>query len=169
MPEAPFIQQHAIPTEPKFLAKFWSINLKKFANFLSKPLSSKLLTFWTMSHQIQVVIYHREVSKKALLSVLDSKMTRFGAMSHHIQVVIYHPEGSQNGILKSLHFWGSPFLDPFCPDPRAICLKTWSPVQNPLFGPMSPRMQVTIYHIRWSFFNLFLFWVIFWIPSDGKS
>ena len=29
MPEAPFIQQHAIPTEPKFLAKFWSIKFEK--------------------------------------------------------------------------------------------------------------------------------------------
>ena len=111
-----------------------------------------------MSHQIQVVIYHREVSKKALLSVLDSKMTRFGAMSHHIQVVIYHPEGSQNGILKSLRFWGSPFLDPFCPDPRAICLKTWSPVQNPLFGPMSHDFQVTIYHLKGVPFQPFFIW-----------
>ena len=101
-----------------------------------------------MSHQIQVVIYHPEVSKKALLSVLDSKMTRFGAMSHQIQVVIYHPEGSQNGILKCVAFLGSPFLDPFCPDPRAICLKTWSPVQNPLFGPMSHQIQVVFYHLK---------------------
>ena len=85
-----------------------------------------------MLHQIQVAIYHPEVSRKALLSVLDSKMTRFGAMLRQIQVAIYHPEVSKNALPKSLHFWGSPFLDPFCPDPRAICLKTWSPVQNPL-------------------------------------
>ena len=100
-----------------------------------------------MLHQIQVAIYHPEVSKKTLLSVLDSKMTRFGAMLRQIQVAIYHPEVSKNALPKSLHFWGSPFLDPFCPDPRAICLKTWSPVQNPLFGPCYTisRLRFTIF------------------------
>ena len=84
-----------------------------------------------MSHQIQVVIYHREVSKKALLSVLDSKMTRFGAMSHHIQVVIYHPEGSQNGVPKSVTLFGVPVFGPVLP--RSSC----NLPQNMVPGPKS--------------------------------
>ena len=63
-----------------------------------------------MLHQIQVAIYHPEVSKKTLLSVLDFKMTRFGAMSPQNQVAIYHPEVSKKRLLKSVRFLGSPPL-----------------------------------------------------------
>ena len=66
--------------------------------------------------------------------------------------------GPKNALPKSLHFWGSPFLDPFCPDPRAICLKTWSPVQNPLFGPMSHQIQVVFYHLKGVPFQPFFIW-----------
>ena len=66
--------------------------------------------------------------------------------------------GSQKRLLKSVRFWGSPFLDPFCPDPRAICLKTWSPVQNPLFGPMSHHIQVVFYHLKGVPFQPFFIW-----------
>ena len=111
-----------------------------------------------MLHQIQVAIYHPEVSRKALLSVLDSKMTRFGAMLRQIQVAICHPEVSKNALPQNVRFWGSPFLDPFCPDPHAICLKTWSPVQNPLFGPMSHDFLSTFYHLKGVPFQPFFIW-----------
>ena len=70
---------------------------------------------------------------------------------------------------KSLHFWGSPFWDPFCPDPHAICLKTWYTVQNPLLGPCHTISSVRFTIWRGSHFNLFLFGVTFWTPSDGKT
>ena len=122
-----------------------------------------------MLHQIQVAIYHPEVSRKALLSVLDSKMTRFGAMLRQIQVAIYHPEGSQNGVPKSVTLFGVPVFGPVLP--RSSCNLPQNMVPGPksTFWTMLHDFQVTIYHIRWSFFNLFLFGVTFWTPSDGKT
>ncbi len=109
-----------------------------------------------MSHQIQTVIYHPEVSRKSLLSILDSQMTPFWG---HVTPDPYH-ELPSRGVPKrgpqiSSRFWGSPFWDPFCPDPLAICLKTWSPVQNPLFGPCHLITSVCFTIWRGSHFNLF--------------
>ena len=53
---------------------------------------------------------------------------------------------------------GVPVFGRFSPDPRAICLKTWSPVQNPHFGPMSHHFQVTIYHLKGVPFQPFFIW-----------
>ena len=45
MPEAPFIQQHAIPTEPKFLAKFWSIKFEKVCKLFEHATILQIIHF----------------------------------------------------------------------------------------------------------------------------
>ena len=99
-----------------------------------------------MLHQIQVAIYHPEVSRKALLSVLDSKMTRFGAMLRQIQVAICHPEGSQNGVPKSVTLLGVPVFGPVLP--RSSCNLPQNMVPGPksTFGTHVPDHLSTFYH-----------------------
>ena len=122
-----------------------------------------------MLHQIQVAIYHPEVSKKTLLSVLDSKMTPF--WSH----VTPDPDRDlpSRGVPKRgpqiSSLLGVPVLGPVLPRSSRNLPQNMVPGPKSTFGAMSPAVTGTIYHIHWSFFNLFLFRVTFWPPLDGKS
>ena len=74
-----------------------------------------------MLHQIQVAIYHPEVSKKTLLSVLDSKMTPFWS----------HVTPDPGGDLPSR---GVPKRDP---QNRTL-------LGVPVFGPVLPRSSCNL-------------------------
>ena len=111
-----------------------------------------------MLHQIQVAIYHPEVSRKALLSVLDSKMTRFGAMLRQIQVAIYHPEGSQNGVPKSVTLFGVPVLGPVLGRSSRNLPENMVPGPKSTFWTMLHDFLSTFYHLKGVPFQPFFIW-----------
>ena len=106
-----------------------------------------------MLHQIQVAIYHPEVSKKTLLTVLDSKMTPF--WSH----VTPDPGGDlpSKGVQKGTHFgprlqnvpfWSHVTPDPGCDLPSRGVQKRAPPKRTllgvPVFGPVLPRSSCNL-------------------------
>ena len=123
-----------------------------------------------MLHQIQVAIYHPEVSKKTLLSVLDSKMTPF--WSH----VTPDPGGDlpsrgvpKRGPQKYYAFGGPRFWTHFAQILVQFASKHGPRSKIHFLDPCHTisRLRFTIW--RGSHFNLFLFGVTFWTPSDGKT
>ena len=122
-----------------------------------------------MSQQIQSTIYHPEVSRKALLSVLDSKMTPFWGHVTPDPGCDLPSRGVPKETSQKRPLLGVPVLGPVLPRSSRNLPQNMVPGPKSTFGAMSPRIQVAIYHIRWSHFNLFLFGVTFWTPSDGKT
>ena len=84
-----------------------------------------------MLHQIQVAIYHPEVSKKTLLSVLDSKMTPFWSHVTPDPGGDLPSKGVQKEISEKRSLFGVPVFGPVLP--RSSC----NLPQNMVPGPKS--------------------------------